>query len=165
MKGELIYGSLLLLYPKSFRARFGREMLQFFRDCRPETRAAAFWIDTLRDLVVSVPREWGREIQREDSAIDYTGLTDALMVTSVVVPMLLWLGWAVTVILLDLDPHAQDTLRWSTVAVILIVLATLAMSCLVGVLSTMAAARTGRIDTTPWSKLGTSGKPTARYSR
>jgi hypothetical protein len=165
MKGQLLYTSLLLLYPKPFRARFEREMIQFFRDCYPEARTTTFWLEALRDLVVSVPREWRREIQREDSAIDYTGLTDALMVSSVAIPMLLWLGWMVTVIFLDLDPHAQDTLRWSTAAVFLIVLATLAMSCLVGVLSTLAAARTGRIDTTPWSKLGTSGKTTARISR
>ena len=165
MKGQLLYASLLLLYPKPFRARFEREMLQFFRDCYPEARPTTFWIDTLRDLAVSVPREWRREVQREDSAIDYTGLTDALMVTSVAGPMLLWLGWIVTVIFLDLDPHAQDALRWSTAAVLIIPLASLAMSCLVGVLSTMAAARTGRIDTTPWSKLGTSGKTTARSSR
>jgi len=165
MKSEFLYASLILLYPKPFRARFRTEMVQFFRDCYPRAKKGSFWIETLRDIAISVPREWGREIRREDSEIDFTGLTDAVMVAGVAGPILLGLGWMTTVLLLSLDPHAQETLWWSSVGILLMVLSTLAMSCLVGVLSTMAAARTGRIDTTPWSKLGNYEKITARFSR
>jgi hypothetical protein len=160
---EIFYTALLHLYPKPFRVRFGGEMLQLFRDCYPDARPAAFWIETFKDFAVSIPREWRREIQREDSKIDYTALTDALMVSSVVGPLLLWWGWIATVVLLDLRPDAQNVLQWNPVGIFLVVLATLSMSCLVGVVS--AAARTGRIDTTPWSKLANCEKPTARFSR
>jgi len=165
MTSEVIYTAIVFLYPKPFRARFGREMVQLFKDCYPDSNPAAFWIGALKDFAVSLPREWRREIQREDSEIDYTGITDAVMVSSVVCPLLLWWGWTSTVILLDLDPAAQDILLWSAEGVFFIALATLAMACLVGVLSAMAAARTGRIDTTSCSKLVNCEKTTARSLR
>jgi hypothetical protein len=163
MTGQILYSTLLALYPKPFRTRFGEEMTQFFKDCYPDTRPIAFWIDTLSDFVVSVPREWRREFQRSRAPIDSTLVLDAIMVSSVVGPLLLWWGWIATVLLLDLDPEAQDILLWRPAAVLLTVLATLAMACLVGVLSAMAAARTGRIDTC--SKLVSYEKPTARLLR
>jgi hypothetical protein len=162
---EIFYTALLHLYPKPFRARFGAEMLQLFRDCYPDAMPSAFWTETIKDFAVSIPREWRREIQREDSKIDYTALTDAVMVSSVVGPLLLWWGWIATVILLDLRPNAQSALLWNPAGIFLIVLATLAMACMVGVVSAMAAARTGRIDTTSWSKLANCEKSTARFSR
>jgi len=153
MTGATLYSALLILYPKSFRTRFGGEMLQLFKDCYPDASLVSFWMDTLRDFAVSVPREWRREVQIGRTAIDSTIVVDVIMVSSVVGPLLLWWGWIATVVLLDLDLDAQNRLLWNPVGVFLIVVATLTMAALVGVLSAMAAARTGRIDTTSCSKL------------
>jgi hypothetical protein len=165
MTGETLYGALLTLYPKSFRARFRGEMIQLFRDCYPHSKPTAFWRDALKDFVVSVPREWRREIRCGRTAIDSTLVLDAIMVSSVVGPLLLWWGWTTTVVLLGLDPEAQNILLWSPAGLFLIAVATLAMAFLVGVLSAMAAARTGRIDTTSCSKLDSYEKPTAPLLR
>jgi hypothetical protein len=58
---EKIYALLLRLYPASFRARYGEESLQLFRDrLRDEPGIFAhlrLWFDLLRDLAVSLPRE------------------------------------------------------------------------------------------------------------
>ena len=148
MTGENVYAALLALYPKSFRIRFGEEMIQLYRDCYPHAKRSAFWAETLRDFTISVPREWRREIQCGRTAIDSTLVLDAVMVSSVVGPLLLWWGWIATAVLLDLDPEAQDIFLWSPTGIFLIAIATLSMACLVGLLSAMAAARTGRIDTT-----------------
>ena len=165
MTGEALYAVLLSLYPKSFRTRFRAEMMQLYRDCYPAAKPAAFWIETLRDFAVSVPREWRREIQCGRTAIDSTLVVDVVMVSSVVCPLLLWWGWIATVVLLDLDPEAQDILLWRPASVVLIAVATLAMASLVGILSAMAAARTGRIDTTSCSKSGNREKPAISLSR
>jgi hypothetical protein len=159
MTGETLYATLLTFYPRSFRTRFGAEMMQFYRDCYPAAKPAVFWIDTLRDFAVSVPREWRREIQCGRTAIDSTLVVDVVMVSSVVCPLLLWWGWIATVVLLDLDPGAQDILLWSPAGIVLIAIATLAMACLVGILSAMAAGRVGRIDTASCSKVGDREKP------
>ena len=53
--------------------------------------SAGFWIETVKDLATSVPREWHREVCREDNSIDYTGLADAIMCSLVVGTLLL--GW------------------------------------------------------------------------
>lgn len=165
MTGELLYSAFLRLYPKPFRLRFGAEMLQLFRDCYPGAQPFQFWMATLSDFAVSVPREWQREVRREDSQIDYTAIGDAIMLAVVVTPILLWWGWIATIFLLNLDADAQNLLLWTGTGVLFLALATLAMGSLVGLLSTIAAARTGRIDTTLWSKLENSGKVTARFSR
>jgi hypothetical protein len=162
MIGEIFYSTLLLLYPKPFRTRFGREMIQLFRDCHPQAKRAGFWIETLKDLAVSVPREWTREVQREDSAIDYAGLGDAVLMSSVVGPLLLWWGWTVTMFILNADTGSRKVLFGNASGPGLIVFATLTMALLVGIVSAMAAARTGRIETTLWSKLDSYEKPTAQ---
>jgi hypothetical protein len=65
---ERVYNALLSLYPAAFRVRFAREMMQIFRDCLSEALEAgqvavlaAFWLQAVRDLGVSVMRERGRE--------------------------------------------------------------------------------------------------------
>ena len=169
MTAELFYTVLLRFYPKPFRLRFGAEMLQLFRDCYPSAQAGAFWLATLRDFSVSVPREWQRQVRRQvrrqDSVIDYTAIGDAIMVGAVVTPILTWWGWIATIFLLNLDAVAQNLLLWSRNGLLFLALATLAMGSLVGVLSTIAARRGARIYTTPWSKLANSGRITARFSR
>ena len=163
MKAEALYSSLLLLYPKPFRNRFGGEMLHLYRDCYPDSGAARFWIETAKDLFISVPREWRREFCRDDSEIDYTGLADAFM-CSVVVGTLL-LGWGVlgATFARDLGVSAGDSIFLGPASETLFTFVTLAIAFLVGVLSTFAAARSGRIDTT-CSQLITCEKTTARLS-
>jgi hypothetical protein len=59
---EKIYACLLRLYPARFRAIYGEEALQLFRDrARDEQgffRALRLWADLLRDLAASVPRAY-----------------------------------------------------------------------------------------------------------
>src|SRR5262245_56294680 len=130
MTGETLYSALLILYPKSFRTRFGGEMLQLFKDCHSDANPVSFWTDTLRDFAVSVPREWRHEIQSGRTAIDSTIVVDVIMVSSVVGPLLLWWGWIATAVLLDLDLDAHNLFLSNPAAVFLIVAATLAMACL-----------------------------------
>jgi hypothetical protein len=165
MTGEFFYAALLSLYPKPFRLRFGAEMLQLYRDCYPGAPPVQFWMATLKDFVVSVPREWQREVRREDSAIDYTAIGEGIMVVGVVAPILLWWGWIGTVFVLNLDVAAQNLWLLPGSGFLILALATLTIGFLVGVVSTIAAARTGRIETTLWSKLDDSGKATAPLSR
>jgi Peptidase family S41/N-terminal domain of Peptidase_S41 in eukaryotic IRBP len=59
---ERIYAWLLRLYPARFRAEYGGEALQLFRDrVRDETGLFAkgrLWLDLLTDLAISVPAEY-----------------------------------------------------------------------------------------------------------
>jgi hypothetical protein len=160
MRSAAIYRAMLVLYPKRFRLRFAGEMIQLFTDCSPHRSMAATWIETLRDLTVSLPREWRREIHRDGSSIDSTLVLDALMVAAVVGPLLLGWGWTTTVVILGLGPEAQESILWTPSGALSIAFATIAMACLVGVVSAMAAARTGRIDTTSCSKYASYEKPT-----
>ena len=61
---EKVYGWLLRLYPTRFRARFGEEAMQDFRDRLGQERGAMkrarLWLDMLRDFTVSAPREYSR---------------------------------------------------------------------------------------------------------
>lgn len=61
---EKIYRFLLRLYPSRFRSRYGEEALQVFcdrlRDERGPLKKARLWVDVLRDLMVSAPREHSR---------------------------------------------------------------------------------------------------------
>ncbi|MEO7142328.1 MAG: S41 family peptidase [Bryobacteraceae bacterium] len=63
---ERIYAWLLRLYPSCFRAEYGEEALQLFRDrCRQERgffAAMRLWLDLLADLAISVPRQY-RHVQ------------------------------------------------------------------------------------------------------
>ncbi|HWD98934.1 MAG TPA: hypothetical protein VG345_07850, partial [Bryobacteraceae bacterium] len=59
---EKIYACLLRLYPARFRALYGEEALQLFRDrARHERgffRGLRLWLDLVVDLAVSIPREY-----------------------------------------------------------------------------------------------------------
>lgn len=65
---ERLYGALLHLYPKEFRAAYGRQMHLTFRDAcwlayhRNGTGGLlALWLPTLLDLFKSVLEEWARQ--------------------------------------------------------------------------------------------------------
>jgi hypothetical protein len=161
MKGEFLFGALLYLYPKPFRTRFGEEMIRLFRECYPDSRAGRYWLDSLKDFFVSAPREWRREVYRPDSAIDYTGLADATMCSIVVGTLLLGWGMAGASFAINIGIISRDSLFWRPAAASLFIALTLFIGAFVGVLSTWAATRSGRIDKT-CSQLITSGRITAR---
>ncbi len=48
---DLVYRTLLLAFPRSFRREFGGDMLQLFRDKRRETPFARLWARTLKDVL------------------------------------------------------------------------------------------------------------------
>jgi hypothetical protein len=60
---EKIYRFLLRAYPRGYRARYGGPMEQLFRDRLRETHGPVdfirFWLRTLADWAVSVPRHYG----------------------------------------------------------------------------------------------------------
>ncbi len=48
---DLVYRTLLLAFPRSFRREFGGDMLQLFRDKRQETPFLQLWARTLKDIL------------------------------------------------------------------------------------------------------------------
>src|SRR6266436_686278 len=60
---DRIYAWLLRLYPSHFRAAYGDEALQLFRDRARDEKgffpSLRLWLDLLVDLAISVPREYG----------------------------------------------------------------------------------------------------------
>ena len=161
MKGEFVYVALLHFYPRPFRARFGAEMVRLFRDCYPESDIAGYWWSSLLDLVISVPREWRREFLRPDSNIDYTGLADAIMVSIVAGTLLLGWGMAGASFAIDIGIISGDDIFWKPTAGVIFAALTLGIGAGVGILSTWAAARSGRIDKL-CSQPITSGRITVR---
>jgi len=155
MKGQHLYSTLLLLYPKPFRTHFGPEMVRLYQDCYPETGGASFWIETVKDLTTSIPREWHREFCREDNSIDYTGLADAVMCSIVVGTLLL--GWGLLGACFALHQRVPEV-------GLLFALVTIATAVLVGIIAKYAAGRSGVIDTT-CSPLISYERTTARFSR
>jgi hypothetical protein len=59
---EKIYALLWRLYPANFRKTYGKEALQLFRDRARDEKGfisgLQLWLDLLRDLAISVPREY-----------------------------------------------------------------------------------------------------------
>src|SRR5258708_23853725 len=67
-----VYRLLLLAYPIGFRRDYGRQMMQLFRDCHQDVRAApnAFgnwrlWLRTLLDLARTAPAEHLEHLGKE----------------------------------------------------------------------------------------------------
>ncbi len=54
MRGNRVYRTLLLLYPRSFRREYSALMVQLHRDQRQD-RGRRAWLTTLRDLFTTVP--------------------------------------------------------------------------------------------------------------
>src|SRR5262245_28143768 len=86
------YGALLYLYPAEFRIRFGREMRQIFLDCCRDAvefgtpaEFLRFWLDTLRDLSISIPRERLRDwLTSENLAGRTAGFVDSLVIWGII---------------------------------------------------------------------------------
>jgi phosphatidylglycerophosphate synthase len=160
VRGETVYNAALCFYPQRFRNRFRSEMIQLFRDsCKHG--GFAFWLLIFRDLVLSIPREWHREMQREDCELDYTGLADTISICCVVGTLLLSWGWMGSTVVLDLNASGGAGNAGSFLLVAVVVCA---LAALVGVLSALVAARKGRIETL-CSELSNYEKTTARYLR
>jgi hypothetical protein len=75
-KSDRLYELLLLLYPETYRIKFGREMLYTFQDMRDEERAkrgmagVGFWSGILFDTLLSAVHEH-REVIRKDGMKKY----------------------------------------------------------------------------------------------
>ena len=68
--GERLFRALLLLYPASFRQRYGDEMLEFYRERRQEQRQRhsdripwRLWAHLFRDLLVAAPQQHVRTLR------------------------------------------------------------------------------------------------------
>jgi putative ABC transport system permease protein len=56
-RGRRLYRILLRLYPAEFRDEYGREMAQVLRDRIERESPLRVWLDVIRDLLVTAPRE------------------------------------------------------------------------------------------------------------
>lgn len=81
-----IYQLLLHGYPSLFRAEYGRDMTQVFRDCYLAEKARAdswwllgFWLRTLLDLLKTAPREHLDNLGKENSAMKNLGRDTAAL--------------------------------------------------------------------------------------
>src|SRR5689334_23453289 len=54
---DRLYRALLRLYPAEFRDEYGREMAQMVRDRIAREPRARLWLDLLRDLLRTAPKE------------------------------------------------------------------------------------------------------------
>ena len=143
-----IYGALLSLYPNRFRARFGAEMLQIFRDCLNVTEGLQlihFWIRALNDLGFSLFREWRRATVPVDGQVDYTGLADAFMITLVVGTNLIGWGAASAAFAVGLTGIMSYS---RSAANVLLGVMTLPMAAMIGIASALIVARVSRVECT-----------------
>jgi hypothetical protein len=86
---ERFYGMLLRAYPAGFRAQFGREMSQAFRDVRREHQPAGvrFWMAIVWDVARSAP-ELRMQALRETSGTDFT-FKEGIMKTMAILAILI----------------------------------------------------------------------------
>jgi hypothetical protein len=138
---ERIYSALLSLYPIRFRVRFAPEMVQLFHDMCADALekgeiavVVAFWLRTIRDLVLSVLRERRRELmgpfEPENPLI---GIIDLLLIPSMVTANLLALGPILTLLIgggkdLPLDQFVAASAFFSFVIGALAVVASLILT-------------------------------------
>ncbi|HJQ20451.1 MAG TPA: ABC transporter permease, partial [Gemmatimonadaceae bacterium] len=67
--GERVFALLMRLYPRTFRERFGDEMLDFFRARRDEQRrrgargVSRFWTHLVADMLLNAPRQHVRALR------------------------------------------------------------------------------------------------------
>ena len=162
MKGAAVYTLLLLLYPKRFRVRFATEMLRLYQDCFPASGSRVYWFELLKDLAVSVPREWRRELGHRSTgyAFDYPGILDTAVCSLIVGSLLLSWGLIGATYALESGLQTGSTLWSGSHKDILFPVVALATTMIVGTLGRYAASRGGRIETL-CSQPGNSGKFTA----
>lgn len=74
--GAALYRSLVRLYPRPFRDRYGDDLVQHFADLVRDRGHAAAWARTAVDLIVTVPRYRLEAVMSEDRSA--TALTAAV---------------------------------------------------------------------------------------
>ena len=105
---ERFYSALLSLYPARFRVRFAPEMLQLFRDCAHDALEkgevavfAAFLVGMMRDLLLSIARERGKEWVGPVEGHPLIAIIDMLLIPTMVTMKLVVLGPVLTLLLRD----------------------------------------------------------------
>jgi hypothetical protein len=105
---ERFYSALLSLYPARFRVRFAPEMLQLFRDCAHDALEkgeiavfAAFLVGMMRDLLLSILRERGKEWVGPMEGHPLAALIDLLLIPTMVTMKLVFLGPVLTLLFRD----------------------------------------------------------------
>jgi hypothetical protein len=103
---ERVYNALLSLYPLRFRMRFGPEMSQLFHDCCHEALKkgqfsvlAAFWMQAVKDLALSILRERRRELMGPIQEHPLVGVIDLLLIPAMVTANLVALGPILTLLI------------------------------------------------------------------
>ncbi len=157
-----LYGALLWLYPAGFRAHFGGEMLQIFRDRRQEEAEDggpgayfAFWFRTFGDLVVSLPAVWQRELLRVTQIeLAVWELADSLAVPVIVVGTLLVEGFTWGILTRNMTQSARMLPTQSPPTLEPLIAAGIAACALgiAGAVSALVLARSNRTER-PWIKL------------
>jgi hypothetical protein len=121
---ERFYRLLLFLYPPGFRNRFGREMVQVWRDAFPLDGMnvgfwthLVFWLETFEDLGRSICGEWRQVVARTGGI----GPSVATLAETVVVPFALCgsltlAGFTVAVLTRRAIPRgfASPALEWQS---------------------------------------------------
>jgi FtsH-binding integral membrane protein len=84
-----LYRHLSALYPKSFRAEYGRDLVATFTEHLRDERSSRVWLSTVRDLVVTVPSlhleaRMNRRPAPQTTAVLATGVTIAALVLAIV---------------------------------------------------------------------------------
>ena len=105
---ERFYSALLSLYPVRFRVRFAPEMLQLFRDCAHDALEkgevavfAAFLVGMMRDLLLSIARERGKQWVGPVEEHPLIAIIDMLLIPTMVTMKLVVLGPVLTLLLRD----------------------------------------------------------------
>jgi hypothetical protein len=111
------------------------------------TGVLTLWTRTLKDVSLTIVREWHRETVREDSEVDFSGLADACSVGLVVGTLLLGWGWFGAQYAMDIGfrhnlHYAGSTL--TAAGILLGGIMTIATAVLVGLLSALIVAGKGR---------------------
>jgi len=74
-----VYRSLVRLYPRDFRQRYGEDLVQHFADLITDRGARAAWTRTSIDLIVTMPRYRLEGIMTEQQTVTTVHLTITLL--------------------------------------------------------------------------------------
>ena len=105
-----LYGTLLYLYPKRFRSRFGAEMVQVFLSCCKEEETSGnlpvFLLRSFADLAFSIMREQQRTVLPFIEGLDpFLELADTLLIPFNVGLNLMVLGPVITALVMGVSPE------------------------------------------------------------
>lgn len=110
-----VYRSLLRLYPRGFRGRYGDDVVQHFADLVADRGARSAWTRTGLDLIVTVPRYRLESIMTEQHSATTLSVAIALLATGGIVGVLsdlypAWLALLLLVAALALALAQRSTL-------------------------------------------------------